>query len=95
MRRDLSYDGTQVIYQKNYRCYRAGTTTVVNGVIYRRYAAYKEDCAGCELKLKCMINVKGERRVLGVPIGYATGNLSKAMADKIDSEKRRKIYSCA
>jgi len=66
--------------------------TVVNGVIYRRYAADKEDCAGCELKLKCMINVKGERRVLGVPMGYVPGHLSKAMADKIDSEKGRRIY---
>lgn len=67
--------------------------TVVDGVIYNKYAADKEDCAGCEFKLKCMINPKGERRMLSVPIGHIPGNLSKAMADKIDGEKGRKIYS--
>jgi len=67
--------------------------TVVDGVIYKQYAADKGGCAGCELKLKCMINPKGERRMLSVPIGHVPGNLSKAMADKIDGEKGRKIYS--
>jgi hypothetical protein len=37
-----------------------------------------------------MRNVKG--RELRVPIGYVPGNLSKAMAEKIDSEKERRIY---
>jgi hypothetical protein len=66
---------------------------VVDGVIYKRYDADKEDCKGCELKLKCMRNVKGKGRILSVPIGHVPGNLSKAMADKIDTEKGRKIYS--
>ena len=39
------------------------------------------------------MSVKGKRRTLGVPIGHVPGNLSKAMADKIDSEKGRRIYS--
>ncbi len=66
---------------------------VVDGVIYKRYGSDSEDCMGCELKLKCMMNVKGKKRTLSVPIGHVPGNLSKAMADKIDSEKGKKIYS--
>ena len=66
---------------------------VADGVIYNRYSADEEDCKGCELKAKCMMSVKGKRRTLGVPIGHVPGNLSKAMADKIDSEKGRRIYS--
>jgi len=66
--------------------------TVVDGVIYRRYAADREDCTGCELKVHCIRgkNVKG--RYLNVPVGHVPGNLSKAMAEKVDSEKGRKIY---
>jgi transposase len=65
---------------------------VVDGVIYRRYAADREDCKGCELKAHCIRgkNVKG--RYLNVPVGHVPGNLSKAMAEKVDSEKGRKIY---
>ena len=65
---------------------------VVDGVIYRRYAADREDCTGCELKAHCIRgkNVKG--RYLNVPVGHVPGNLSKAMAEKVDSEKGRKIY---
>jgi len=65
---------------------------VVDGVIYRRYAADREDCKGCELKTQCIRgkNVKG--RYLNVPVGHVPGNLSKAMAEKVDSEKGRKIY---
>ncbi len=66
---------------------------VVAGVIYKRYTADKKDCSGCELKFKCMKSIKGKGRVLSVPIGHVPGNLSKAMADKIDSEKGRRIYS--
>jgi transposase len=65
---------------------------VVDGVIYKRYGSNREDCIGCELKLKCMRNVKGKGRALSVPIGHVPGNLSKAMAEKIDSEKGRRIY---
>ena len=66
--------------------------TVVDGVIYRRYAADREDCKGCQLKTHCIKgkNVKG--RYLNVPLGHVPGNLSKAMAEKVDSEKGRKIY---
>jgi transposase len=66
--------------------------TVVDGVIYRRYAADREDCTGCELKVHCIRgkNVKG--RYLNVPVGHVPGNLSKAMAEKVDSEKGRQIY---
>ena len=39
-----------------------------------------------------MRNVKGKVRALSVPIGHVPGNLSKAMAEKIDSEKGRRIY---
>jgi transposase/IS5 family transposase len=65
---------------------------VVDGVIYRRYAADREDCKGCELKAQCIRgkNVKG--RYLNVPVGHVPGNLSKAMAEKVDSEKGRTIY---
>ena len=66
---------------------------VVTGVIYKVYTADKEHCAGCELKIKCMRNVKGKGRTLSVPIGYVPGNLSKAMAEKIDTERGRRIYS--
>jgi transposase len=52
---------------------------VVDGMIYKRYGADVEDCQGCELKLN-------------VPSGHVPGNLSKAMADKIDSEEGRRIY---
>jgi transposase len=65
---------------------------VIDGVIYRRYAADREDCKGCELKAHCIRgkNVKG--RYLNVPVGHVPGNLSKAMAEKVDSEKGRTIY---
>jgi len=65
---------------------------VVDGVIYKRYWTDRGECRGCELKLKCMRNVKGKGRELSVPIGHVPGNLSKAMAEKIDSEKGRRIY---
>jgi transposase len=65
---------------------------IQKGVIYRRYAADKADCTGCEMKAKCITNKKGKRRTLIVTVGHVPGNLSKAMADKVDSEKGRKIY---
>jgi transposase/IS5 family transposase len=65
---------------------------VVDGVIYRRYAADREDCKDCELKAQCIRgkNVKG--RYLNVPVGHIPGNLSKTMAEKVDSEKGHTIY---
>jgi len=65
---------------------------VVGGVIYRRYVADKEGCKGCEMKVKCIRSKKGKRRIINVPVGYVPGNLSKAMGEKIDSEKGRRIY---
>jgi hypothetical protein len=66
--------------------------TQVDGVIYRRYVADRNDCQGCELKSKCIINKNGKRRYLYVPIGSSLDNLTKPMIEKIDSEKGRKIY---
>jgi hypothetical protein len=65
---------------------------VVSGVIYRRYGADKACCRRCELKARCVKGKIVNGRCLSVPIGSVPGNLSKAMAAKIDSEKGRKIY---
>jgi transposase len=65
---------------------------ITDGVIYRRYVADKDDCKGCELKFKCIRQKNAKRRIMNVPVGHVPGNLSKAMADKIDSEKGREIY---
>jgi transposase len=62
------------------------------GVIYRRYVADRNDCQGCELKSRCIMNKSGKRRHLNVPIGSSLDNLTKPMIEKIDSEKGRKIY---
>jgi transposase len=66
--------------------------TQIDGVIYRRYVADRNDCQRCELKSRCIINKKGKRRFLNVPIGSSLDNLTKPMIEKIDSEKGRKIY---
>ncbi len=65
---------------------------VMDGVIYRRYVANRNDCKGCELKVKCIRRKNAKRRHLNIPVGSVPGNLSKAMAAKIDTEKGRKIY---
>ena len=67
--------------------------TRVAGMFYRRYVADSNDCQGCKLKNRCLINKYGKRRYLNVPIGAAPDNLTKPMVEKIDSEKGRKIYS--
>jgi transposase len=66
--------------------------TITDGVIYRRYRNDGEGCKGCELKTRCVKGKKTRRRHLMVPVGSVMGNLSKAMAGKIDSEQGRKIY---
>jgi hypothetical protein len=66
--------------------------TKVDGVFYRRYVADKDECQGCELKVRCIRHKNAKRRYLNVPVGSAPGNLTKAMAAKVDSEKGRKIY---
>ena len=66
--------------------------TEADGVFYRRYVADANDCRGCELKARCIRGRNGKRRSLNVPVGRVPGNLTEAMAAKVDSEKGRKIY---
>jgi len=63
------------------------------GVIYRRYAADKKDCQGCQLKSQCLINKNAKRRFVSVPLGGTSDNLTKPMIEKIDSKRGRKIYN--
>jgi transposase len=65
----------------------------VDGIIYRRYRAKGNYCKGCELRAKCIMGLRTKQRHLNVPIGSAPGNLTKAMAKKIDTEHGRKIYN--
>jgi len=66
---------------------------VIDGVIYRRYIKKDRDgCQGCALKPRCIKGKRTNRRYLMVPLGAVPGNLSKAMAAKVDSEKGRRIY---
>ena len=67
--------------------------TRVDGVIYRRYVADRNDCQGCDLKSRCIIRKNAKRRYLNIPVGSAPDNLTKPMIQKIDSEEGRKIYS--
>ena len=60
--------------------------------IYRRYMADEKDCASCSLKRRCFYHKNTKRRALYVRIGVEETNFSKAMQNKIDSEKGRKIY---
>jgi transposase len=66
--------------------------TEVDGVFYRRYVPDKDECQGCELKVRCIRRKNAKRRYLNIPVGNVPGNLTKAMAAKVDSEKGRKIY---
>jgi transposase len=66
--------------------------TVVDGVIYRRYVADREDCKHCELKAHCIKGAQVKGRYLNVPVGHVPGNLSKTMAKKVDSERGRTVY---
>jgi len=66
---------------------------IIDGVIYRRYIKKDRDgCQGCALKSRCIKGKRTNRRCLMVPLGAVPGNLSKAMAAKVDSEKGRRIY---
>jgi len=92
---DFKYDqGTD-----NYVCPNAKALklqvkkTEADGVFYRRYVANEDDCRGCELKARCIRGRNGKRRYLNVPVGRVPGNLTEAMAAKVDSEKGHKIYS--
>jgi hypothetical protein len=66
--------------------------TEVGGVYYRRYVSNREDCEGCELKVRCIRRKNAKRKYLVIPVGYVPGNLTKAMAEKVDSERGLKIY---
>ena len=60
--------------------------------IYRRYMADAKDCSRCSLKSRCINRKNAKRRTLDVPIGAAENNFSKAMLEKVDSDRGRKIY---
>ena len=60
--------------------------------IYRRYMADARDCSRCSLKSRCIHRKNAKRRTLDVPIGAAENNFSKAMLEKVDSDRGRKIY---
>ena len=60
--------------------------------IYRRYMADAKDCSRCSLKPRCFYRKNTKRRTLDVPIGADKTNFSKAMLEKIESDKGRKIY---
>jgi transposase len=65
---------------------------VADGIIYRRYSNEGEGCKGCELKARCVKGKKAKRSTVMIPVGNVVGNLTKAMAAKIDSERGRRIY---
>ena len=50
------------------------------------------DCRQCSLKNRCIYRKNAKRRSLEVPIGVGETNYSKAMQEKVDSPKGRKIY---
>ena len=60
--------------------------------IYRRYMADAKDCSRCLLASRCIHRKNARRRILDVPIGAEKNNFSKAMLEKVDSERGRKIY---
>jgi hypothetical protein len=44
------------------------------------------------LKSRCFYRKNTKRRTLDVPIGAAENNFSKAMLEKVDSDRGREIY---
>jgi transposase len=60
--------------------------------IYRQYIADEKDCKQCSLKSRCFYRKNTKRRTLDVPIGAAENNFSKAMLEKVDSDRGREIY---
>jgi transposase len=69
------------------------TKATYDGIFYRQYVTDASDCMRCELKARCIRVKKGKRKYLNVPVGSVAGNRTKAMADKIDSKRGRKIYN--
>jgi transposase len=66
--------------------------TVVDGIMYRRYVTKREDCTSCDLKAQCIKGGQVKGRYLNVPVGHVPGNLSKTMAQKVDTERGRMTY---
>jgi hypothetical protein len=66
--------------------------SIQDGVIYRRYASEQKDCKGCKLRNRCLRDRKAKRRYLNVPFGRVSENLTKQMAEKIDTDKGRNRY---
>ena len=62
--------------------------------IYRMYRADENVCPGCQFWDKCIRNkLKNiKARTLMVPLGAAGRNYSREMAQKIDTERGRRIY---
>jgi len=67
-------------------------TAIADGVIYTGYRSDGKGCKGCELKVRCVKGKKVKRKHLMVPVGSVLGNMTKAMATKIDTERGRRIY---
>ena len=66
--------------------------SVRGGIISRRYMANEADCTACQLRFQCLSKKKSRRRSLDVRIGWTDGNLTKKMADKIDTKEGRNKY---
>jgi hypothetical protein len=90
------------LYQEEkdeYRCpkgrvFRLRAKRIIqDGTIYRRYSHEGEGCKGCELKHRCVKGKRAKKRSnLMVPVGSVVRHKSKAMAEKVESEKGRRIY---
>jgi hypothetical protein len=65
---------------------------VRDGIIYRTYLASELDCKACRLRSQCLREKKTKRRTLNVPMGRVAGNLTKKMAEKIDTKEGRDRY---
>ena len=92
--KDFKYrQETDEYYCPNGKSLKLNTKKVIiDGVIYRRYVADRGHCKGCEMKVKCIRHRNGKRKTIYIALGHVPGNLTKAMAAKIDSEKGRTIY---
>jgi transposase len=72
---------------------RWGKEEVLDGVIYKRYAAARNDCKVCEVRLRCIKGQKSKQKHLRVPVGRVPGSPIQVMAEKIDTEQGRDIYN--
>jgi transposase len=65
---------------------------VIDGIIYRQYVKDRDECQDCALAPRCIKGKRTTRKHLMVPVGSVPGNLSRAMAAKVDTEEGRRIY---